>query len=374
MLWSASKRLALGGGVVSGFDEFMAWHNLLAAYRAAASGKQARAAVAQFAFNPGEHLLHLQQALANGTWRPGRYQQFAIHEGKRRWISAAPFSCRVVHHALMQVIQPRFEASFSPYSFANRQGLGTHRAVNRLQGLAQQHTHVLRLDVQRHFPSIDHTVLLQRLDAKVPEPGLRQVVRHILASGQEVADPQHPDPGWLYPGDDLLALARPRGLPVGNLTSQHWSNVYMHPLDEFCQRGLGCSAYLRYVDDFALFHNSKQMLAQWRARIIHFLATRLRLRIHERAAHVQACSAGIPWLGMVVHPTHRKVKARKVVQGTRRLQGLYDSWRAGDISFAEFDASVQGWINHVRYADTLGLREHVLGRFDLAGRDLSRKK
>jgi RNA-directed DNA polymerase len=85
------------------------------------------------------------------------------------------------------------------------------------------------------------------------------------------------------------------------------------------------------------------------------------------------CTAGIPWLGFVVYPSHRRVKARKVVEGTRRLQGLYDAWCAGEISFAEFDASVQGWINHVRHADTLGLRAHVLGRFELGGRDISKK-
>jgi RNA-directed DNA polymerase len=124
---------------------------------------------------PGDHVLALQRALAAGTWRPGAYVQFAIHESKRRWISAAPFADRVVHHALMQVMQPRFERNFSPHSFANRLKLGTHRAVNRLQGLAQQHRCVLRLDVQRHSPSIDHAVLLDLLDRRTPEPELQRL-------------------------------------------------------------------------------------------------------------------------------------------------------------------------------------------------------
>lgn len=329
--------------------------------------------MARFAFRPGEHLLHLQQALASGQWRPGAYVQFAIHEGKRRWISAAPFADRVVHHALLQVVESRFEAGFIADSYANRIGKGTHRAVHRLQQFARGHRFVLRLDIQRHFPSIDHAILSSLLDARIPEPRLRQVIRLILASGEQVADPEQAGPGRLYPGDDLLALARPRGLPVGNLTSQHWSNVYLHPLDEFCLRTLRCKAYLRYVDDFALFHDDKAVLAEWRLRLIDFLARRLRLRIHENAAHAQICAMGIPWLGFVVYPDHRKVKARKVVLGTRRLQALYDAWCAGQVSFGEFDASVQGWINHVRHADTLGLREHVLGRFELAGRSLKRR-
>ncbi len=206
------------------------------------------------------------------------------------------------------------------------------------------------------------------------QPGLRRVIKAIVSSGSQAADPQGGDEGWLFPGDDLLALARPRGLLVGNLTSQHWSNCYLDPLDQFVRRTLGCRAYLRYVDDFALFHDDKAVLADWLARIIDFLGRRLRLRIHERAAHAQPCATGIPWLGFVVYPDHRRVKARKVVHATRRLSCLYEAWSQGDISFGEFDASVQGWIKHVSQADTLGLRQHVLGRFALEGHKLDRKR
>lgn len=356
-----------------GFDSFIAWPNLLAAYIAAARGKHASEGVARFAYHAGEAVLRLQRALAAGTWQPGGYVQFPLHEGKRRWFSAAPFADRVVHHALLQVVERRFEATFCDASYANRRGRGTHRAIGRLQQHARRHRHVLRLDVQRHFASIDHAILLELLGRRIPEPGLQRVVRAIVASGEHVADPAEPPPQWLFLGDDLLALARPRGLPVGNLTSQHWSNVYLHPLDEFCTRTLGCHAYVRYVDDFALFHDDPAVLAGWLPRIVAFLGRRLRLRLHEHSAQVQACAAGIPWLGMVVYPDRRRIKGRKVVEGTRRLQHLYDAWRRGAISFGEFDASVQGWIAHVRHADTLGLRDHVLGRFELAGRSLQRE-
>lgn len=340
--------------------------------RRAAAGKRSTAAVARFEYAAGDQLIRLQAALQQGRWQPGGYVSFAIHEPKRRWISAAPFADRVVHHALLQVIEPRFERTFIADSFANRVGKGTHRAVNRLQQFSQAHRHVLRLDVRQHFPSIDHAVLLAQLWPRVPEPGLRRVIALIVASGLQAADPDVADDGHLFPGDDLLALARPRGLPVGNLTSQHWSNVYLDPLDQFVRRSLGCRAYLRYVDDFALFHDDKVVLADWRARIVDFLATRLRLRIHERAAHVQPCATGIPWLGFVVWPDRRRVKARKVVHATRHLTALHAAWRAGEIPFAEFDASVQSWINHVDQADTRGLRAFLLERWPLEGMPLDR--
>ncbi|MGB0720962.1 MAG: RNA-directed DNA polymerase [Gammaproteobacteria bacterium] len=134
-------------------------------------------------------------------------------------------------------------------------------------------------------------------------------------------------------------------------------------------RELRCPAYVRYVDDMALFSDDKRQLWAWKQAVIERLAA-LRLTVHGHSAQVAPVQAGIPWLGFVVFPDHRKLKARKAVEATRRLTDRYDAWRAGRISFAEFDASVQGWINHVRHGDTWGLRRHVLEGFDLGGAHL----
>jgi len=158
-----------------------------------------------------------------------------------------------------------------------------------------------------------------------------------------------------FPGDDLLAANRPRGLPIGNLTSQFWSNCYLNPLDWFISRELGCHAYLRYVDDMALFSNSKRQLAQWRTQVIQFLGS-LRLTLHAASAQAMPVTQGIPWLGFVVYPTHRRLKRRNVVRFRQRLARNVSLYRCGCISFAELDASVQGWVNHIRYGDTWGLR------------------
>jgi RNA-directed DNA polymerase len=161
-----------------------------------------------------------------------------------------------------------------------------------------------------------------------------------------------------FPGDDLLARSQPRGLPIGNLTSQFWSNCYLNPLDWFVTRQLGCPAYVRYVDDMALFSDDKRQLTRWRAQIVDYL-TRLRLTIHRDSAQPLPVTAGIPWLGFVVYPTHRKLKARNVVAFRRRLERNISLYRAGQITFGELDSSVQGWINHVCYGDTWWLRYHV---------------
>ncbi|MCG8357484.1 MAG: reverse transcriptase/maturase family protein [Kiloniellales bacterium] len=330
---------------------------MVLAWRKAARGKRGTASVARFEYRAEENLAELRDQLLAGTYRPGAYVHFHIKEPKRRKISAAPFRDRVVHHALCNLIEPRFERIFTPDSYANRLGKGTHKAIERLQGLARRHRYVLRADIVQHFASIDHEILLATLGRRIPEPDVMRLVEAIAASGRGVLDEEYRYVH--FPGDDLLAICRPRGLPIGNLTSQFWSNCYLHPFDEFVKRGLGCRAYLRYVDDFALFGDSKRQLWAWKAAIVERLA-RLRLVIHETRAQVQPVGAGIPWLGFVVFPNHRLVKARKLRNTHRRLRSRLAAYHAGEISFAELDASIGGWIAHVAHADTWGLRGHVL--------------
>lgn len=335
------------------FPRVVAWENLLEAYRKAARGKRGKLAAATYEREVADNLLTLQAMLTTGMYRPGAYQHFVIHEPKRRLISAAPFGDRVVHHALCNVIEPIFEARFHPHSYANRVGKGTHKAIDHLQAYARQYRYALRLDIVQHFPSLDHIILKEELSRVVGDEEVRRLIDIILRSGDGVLRDEY-DMVY-FPGDSLLDTLRPRGLPIGNLTSQFWSNCYLNPLDWFISRELGCPAYLRYVDDMALFSNSKRELAQWQEQIVVYLA-QLRLTVHRGSLQAQPVRAGIPWLGFVVYPTHRLLKRRNVVGFRRRLEQTITLYRRGDISFAELDARVQGWINHVRYGDTWGLR------------------
>ena len=275
------------------FLELCSWANLLQAHHRAARGKRRSQAVAAFEFQAADRLLELRDELLCGDYRPGPYTHFFIHEPKRRKISAAGFRDRVVHHSLCRVIEPRFERVFVPDSYANRVGKGGHRAVDRLEAFARHHRYVLRADIRQHFAAIDHAILLHGLRHHVPEHDIVMLIERILLGGEDVlADQYHMR---FFPGDDLFATCRPRGLPIGNLTSQFWSNCYLHPLDLFVKRELGCRAYLRYVDDFALFSDSRQELWRWKAAIIERLAA-LRLTIHEARTQVTPVTIGIPWL------------------------------------------------------------------------------
>ena len=342
------------------FSSVHSWDNLLVAWRKAARGKRGGAPAAHFEANLAEELLTIQGQLQSDVWQPGEYSSFLIHEPKRRLISAAPFRDRVVHHALCNVIEPEFERRFLRDSYANRVGKGTHRAVKRLQTLTRRFAWALRMDVRQHFASIDHELLIGQLAQVVGDPRLLHLCAQILHSGRSV----HGDDYRMvfFPGDDLMATLRPRGLPIGNLTSQFWSNCYLHNLDSFVRRTLRCDGYVRYVDDFVLLADSRDQLLEWRAAVIDRLAA-LRLTVHEGSAQVVPVHHGLPWLGWVVYPTHLHLKGRKVRTAARRLRNRFAAWRAGRISFGEFDASVQGWIEHVRQGDTWGLRGKLLEDF-----------
>jgi RNA-directed DNA polymerase len=349
---------SLGRGISSMFVELTSWSNLLLAYRKAARGKRGKPNVAAFEHRLEENLLGLQSELRGRAYRPGGYVNFVIHEPKRRVISAAPFRDRVVHHALCNLIEPIFERSFIADSYANRVGKGTHRALDRCQQLARRYPYVLQCDMQQFFPSVDHAILRRILGRKIDDPGLLWLVDRILESGAGVLRDEY---NMVYfPGDDLLAAVRPRGLPIGNLTSQFWANVYLNPFDHFVKRELSCQGYLRFVDDFLLFAENKMTLWRWKRAVEERLG-RFRLTIHP-GAHARPVAEGIPFLGFLVFPQCRRLKRRKGIHYERRFRRLLTDYAAGRISFDELTASVRGWANHARYGNTVGLRKAVLSR------------
>ncbi len=339
------------------YDQLTSWANLLLAYRRASKGKRGQAAVAGFEHQLEEHLVGLQEELRSLTYRPGPYSSFYIHEPKRRLISAAPFRDRVVHHALCNLIEPLFERSFVTDSYANRVGKGTHRALDYAQALARRFRYVLQCDVRQFFPSIDHAILRDILTRKIPDPDVLWLIERILEGGQGVLSDEY-DMVY-FPGDDLFAVNRSRGLPIGNLTSQLWANVYLNPFDHFVKRTLRCHGYVRYVDDMLLFADDKATLWTWKTAVQERLAA-LRLTIHP-GAHPRPVTEGIPFLGFIVFPQHRRLKRRKGIYFQRKYHRLLQAFQEKKLPLAEVTVQVRSWVNHVRYGNTVGLRKAVLG-------------
>jgi retron-type reverse transcriptase len=339
------------------YQDLCSWDNLLLAFRHASQGKRGQPNVAAFEHRLEDHLLDLQAELQTQTYRPGPYHSFYIHEPKRRLISAAPFRDRVVHHALCHLIEPVFERSFIADSYANRIGKGTHRALDRAQNLARHYPYVLQCDIRQFFPSIDHAILRQILARKITDDPVLWLIDRILESGRGVLSEEYTM--VYFPADDLFAVDRPRGLPIGNLTSQFWANVYLNSFDHFVKRTLRCQGYVRYVDDFLLFAADKGTLWRWKQAVQERLAD-FRLTIHPES-HPHPVTAGMPFLGFTVFPQRRRLKRRKGIYFQRKLRAMMEAYDAGDMPLTSITASVQGWVNHVRFGNTVGLRQAILG-------------
>ncbi|MFZ5921456.1 MAG: reverse transcriptase domain-containing protein [Chloroflexota bacterium] len=351
------------------YDQFCSFENLYLAYRKARKGKRGHAPAASFEFNQEKELIELRDDLRGGTWQPGKYHNFYIHEPKRRLISAAPFRDRVVHHALCNLIEPDWERRFIFDTYANRKGKGTHRAILRANEYAKRFKYVLQCDVEQFFPSIDHALLRSQLAAHIEDESMIGVVDKILKSGEGVQTEEY-EMRW-FPGDDpstgsgqgLFAALRPRGLPIGNLTSQFWANVYLCSFDHFVKRELRCKGYVRYVDDFLLFADNKEMLHDWAQKIVARLSV-LRLTLHE--PQVYPVENGIPFLGFTIFPDHRRLKRRRGIAFQRRFRHKYKNWLWGQIERKKLDASARSWAAHASWGQTYGLRRAVLGQFDLS--------
>ena len=342
------------------YPRICAFENLELAFRKARRGKRDRANVAAFEGNLDLELLSLQEELLSGTYRPGGYCHFTIYEGKPRRISAAPFRDRVAHHALCNIIEPIWEARFIHDSYACRVGKGTHAALDRCTHFTRRYPYVLQADIVQFFPSVDLAILAGLLVYRIADPPTMALIDRILDSGAGIHAANY-EMQW-FPGDDLLAATRPRGLPIGNQTSQFWANVYLNELDQFVKQTLRCPAYIRYCDDLLLFAADKPTLHGWRREIEQFLVG-LRLKIHPEKTRVYPVGSGIPFLGFQVFPDHRRLQRANGVRFRRRVRPLLQRFARGEINMvgqyehgsrlaAEVGKLLGGWIGSRRDKNT----------------------
>lgn len=259
------------------YGQITSFGNLFLASRKARKGKRFKKSAALFEEQLENELLLLQKELIAKTYQPGNYKSFFIFEPKKRMISAAPYRDRVVHHALCNIIEPVFEKSFIFDSYANRKNKGTHRAILRYQHFARKYKYVLKADIKKYFPSIDFEILKKVIRRKISCSDTLRLIDMIIDNSNSQ------EPVFeVFPGDDLFTpLERKKGIPIGNLTSQFFANIYLNPFDHYIKETLGCKAYIRYVDDFVIFGNDKNELWQVLGQCRTFLA-KFRLALHPK--------------------------------------------------------------------------------------------
>ena len=335
--------------------QLISFENLLNVFRKARRGKSRSAEIAVFELNLERKLLKLQQELHDGSYLPGQYRLFTIYERKPRQIAAAPFRDRVVHHAVMNCIEPTLDRTFIEDSYACRKGKGVHQAVQRYQQWSQQYAYALQLDIQQYFASVDHLCLKQKLRRRIKD-------RQILALLDVIIDgsPRY-ETRWQIADNIANPSDRRKGIPIGNLTSQFFANLYLDDLDHFIKQQLGVRAYLRYVDDMVLLDDSKQRLAEFQVLIAQRLEQQ-RLTLHPNKAHITPVNCGLNLLGYLVYPYRRRLRNDNGFRFQRRLRGFAKAYAAGRCQWDDINPSVQSWIGHARHADTYGLRKVIFSK------------
>lgn len=336
------------------FERVSSFENVLAAARAALRGKRARTAGAGFFADLEPEVVALHRELREGSYRHGPYHYFQVHDPKTRTVAAAPFRDRVVHHAIVRVLEPLFEGHLIEDTYACRKGKGTHAAMRRAAGFARRYAFALECDVARFFPSIDHDVLLAQVERVVADPRLLALIRHIVESHADGEETE-----WIGAGLFDVRLRR-RGIPIGNLTSQFLANVYLSPLDHFVKHGLRARGYLRYMDDFLLFGDDRAALRA-QGRTLKDQLAALRLRMHPDKYRLRPTALGVDFVGFVAFRDGRirvrRASVRRFERRYRRQRFLVERGRGEAAALTE---SVRSWVAHARHAKSQELRRAVL--------------
>ena len=316
------------------WDQITDFDTLRRATRRAARGKRDRLLVARFLSRREPEILQLQRELQAGTYHPGPPFEFTIADPKERRIAAAPFRDRVVHHAVMDVLAPRFERRMIGASFACRTGKGTHAAVAHAERMVRRFGWFLKLDIHHCFETLDHQVV---------RAALGRVVRH---------------PRVLELADRILAAGAPHGcgLPIGALTSQWLANLVLDRVDHFVTEVLRAPGYVRYMDDFVLFAEQKEALRGWLPAVRHFVHQHLRLALKDRATILGPRHVGLPYLGWRIYPHLRRLRPENVRRTRRRLRERRDQLVQGTISEQTYADAVGSVAAHLAHGNTLRLR------------------
>jgi hypothetical protein len=337
------------------WERVVALPNLLAAARRAARGKREQAGVARFICDLEPQCLALERALREGSYRPGAPTTFTILDPKERTISAAPFRDRVLHHALMAVLEPVFERRMTHESFACRRGKGTHAALAHARRLVRRFGWFLKLDIAKCFESLDHEVILETVRRVVKDRRVLALLETIVRGGGVVT-----------------VEGRRVGLPIGNLTSQWLANLVLDRLDHFVKEDLRVPGFARYMDDFVLFGDAKDTLRAVHERVQVFVRDTLRLRLKERATILAPAAEGLPFLGFRIYRGTLRLRPENLRRTRARIRRREWEFRTGRIGARALADSIRSVTTHLSAGSTLSLRRSLFAAREGGGSDAAR--
>lgn len=314
--------------------------NLELAYRKARRCKRYHNEVLRYSAHKEENLVWLQKRLMAHTYKQGPYRTFTVKEPKKRQIAALPFPDRVAQHAINNIIEPLLDKRFYFHSYACRKGKGMHKASETLTRWIHNLSfegapiYAIKADIHQYFKSIDHGILKERLRRIIKDKETLALLAQIIDAG----------------GGDT-------GIPVGNLTSQLFANLYLDALDKFIKDELHIKHYIRYMDDFVILHHDKLYLWGVLRTIELFLREKLALELNPKTAIVAAKNS-IDFCGYRHWKDHKTVRKSSV----RRMYRKISAYHRGKFDPEAMGKTLTSWLGHVQHADTYSLRQKVMCR------------
>lgn len=318
-------------------EKIAAIENLQLAYYKAQKGKAAKINVYKYGRRLLENLSELQQQILSGHIETGNYHYFTIYDPKKRLICAAPFSQRVLHHALMNICHPFFEKVQIFDSYASRIGKGTYAALKRAKQFNKHYRWFLKLDFFKYFDSLDHKILKKQLNSLFKDRRLLNIFDRII---------------------DSYSIKPDKGVPIGNLTSQYFANHYLAQLDHYVKEILQIRAYIRYMDDMVLWHNNKEILLNTGLRLKQYAKNNLQLKLKPLCLNRN--SHGLPFLGYLLYPGKIRLTHRSRIRFIKKLNIYENKLKLQVWTQREYQNHVLPLIAFTEHADAKEFRKKII--------------
>lgn len=325
------------------YSKIWDFENLHEAYLRARKGKRYRNDAMWFAVDLEANLIDIQNHLMWKTYRTGAYHYFTIHEPKERLIASLSFRDRVAHHALCNILEPIFERSFINDSYACRRGRGVLAGVLRttqfLRDASKQwgDIYCLKCDIKKYFQSVNHFALKGIIRKKISCPDTLDMIDRIIDSTEDGT-----------------------GMPIGNLTSQIFANVYLNELDHFIKETCRARYYVRYMDDFILIHHDKSWLHQMLGEIAGFLKNVLALCLNAKTQIFPVGRRAVDFLGYRIRADFKLLRKANLKRTKRKFRKYQAMYAVGQMQMPEIASSIKSWISHAGHADSWRIRTAVL--------------
>lgn len=333
------------------FDAICSIENLFRAFEKAKEGKSGKLYVIKYEQKLNENLIQLRNELLSKKYRPKPLKSFTISDPKTRKISKSEFPDRIIHHAICNVIEPIFEKRFIYHSYANRIGKGTFKAIEGFdqfkRKVSKNNTRVcfvLKADIRHYFETVDHSILMSLIKRHIKDEDVLSLIEVILSN--------------YY--DNIAG----KGMPLGNLTSQFFANVYLHELDFFVKHTLKAKYYIRYVDDFVILHNSKEYLAECKIKIEAFLRSNLKLELHPDKTKVIRLERGANFLGFRIFYDYKLVRKKNMTKFERKFNEMRIAYKNEAIDREKIVQRFEGWLTYICHANSYKYRRHLIREFN----------